>query len=240
MHIDEAKKLLDVPDKFSPQALKSAFRRASFLKHPDAGGSQDGFVALMQAFEALKPYASTTGASAEELRTLTTVEGTPLNDLGKGYPLTVSARTCEKCQGHGYRTFHDTAQAQVTCQHCSGQGLVRYPCKKCSGTGGYKHPKTGKVIGKCYRCNGSGWFYPENKRPAAHPFMWGSFTRLKYIPGSRKRGQTCRYCDGDGFVWRELKKDGVLYTICETCKGVGEVKMANPVIPRGFLVGGTS
>lgn len=239
MHIDEAKKLLNVPDEFSPQALKSAFRRASFLKHPDAGGTQEDFVALMQAFEVLKSYASAFGASAKEMRTLTTVDGTPLDKLGKGYPLTVSARTCDKCQGHGYRKFHDTVQAQVACQHCGGQGLVRYPCKKCSGTGDYKHPKTGKIVGKCYSCNGSGWFYPEDKRPTKHPFgTWGVFARVRYIPGSRKRGQTCRYCNGDGAVWKELKKDGVLYAVCETCQGVGEVKMANPVIPRGFLTRG--
>jgi DnaJ-class molecular chaperone len=237
MEIAEAKKLLDVPDEFSPHALKSAFRRASFLKHPDAGGSQEEFIALMQAFDVLKPCATTAGASPEEMQTLTTVDGTPLADLGKGYPLTVSARTCEKCSGLGYKEFHETDRKLGTCKKCGGSGMVRYPCKKCGGSGDYKHPRTGRVTGKCYRCDGSGWFYPEHKRPPRGS-LFGFFDRIKYIPGTRKRGQTCRACDGTGQVWQDVDVGATLYAICETCKGKGEVKMANPVIPRGYLAGG--
>jgi len=233
VELAEARKILDIEDEFSPRQLKSAFRRSSSIKHPDVGGSQEDFIALMQAFELLKPLA---GATGDDVAELVTVEGTPLADLGKGYPITTSAKTCEGCGGRGYKSFRETKREWGDCPHCGGSGLVRYPCKHCEGTGQYKHPKTKKVVGECRRCKGSGWFYPYNRRPTTRFSFFAP--RRRYVPGTDKEGIPCRPCNGSGRGLQEREGEKPYYTVCTRCEGVGEVKMKNPVLPRGFLAGG--
>jgi len=229
----EARNLLEIGDAFTPQDLKTAFRKASMTKHPDIGGSQEDFIALMGAFDLLKPLASATGAATGELKKITTVDGRPLSELGKGYPITISARTCDSCNGLGYREFHEQRSVMATCKRCGGCGMVRYPCKRCGGDGKYKHPRSGKVVGECHRCKGSGWFYPEDKR--RHRGTFGVFERVVYIPGTDRPARKCGACNGLGRSWQEIDQGGALYAECMKCHGVGEIKMGNPVIPRGYF-----
>jgi len=224
-----------VDAKFTFTELKSAFRKQSLLAHPDTGGSGEAFQELQAAFSTLEGHVSATGASGTD-KALSTVDGTPLVELGHGYPLTTSARTCETCQGRGYQEFTKTVGYETaTCEKCGGGGLVRYPCRKCGGDGKYKHPKTGKVSGECYLCKGTGWFYPRKKKQYSARSAFDFLRRARYIPGTDKVGQTCNACDGHGTVEVPKKDIRKIYNKCTKCAGVGEIEMRNPVIPRGFL-----
>ena len=163
-----------------------------------------------------------------------TIEGQRLSDLGKGYPITVSAKTCEFCHGRGYQTAHKMKRAP--CSKCEGTGLVRYPCRRCNGSGKYNHPNTGKFIGECRGCKGTGWFYPFSKRPSLGIF--GPYA--KDVPGTDKEGVPCRSCNGTGedFFSRISTEEVEYYFTCTYCEGVGEIKMKNPVLPRGYFTSG--
>lgn len=218
---------------FSAIELKKAFRTRSFTCHPDAGGSSEEFQKLQEAYRTLEPWATQEEGTKEQQ----TVDGTALSALGHGYPLTESARPCDGCDGHGYREMHEpTGHIDGECDACGGTGLVRHPCNRCNGTGDYKHPKTGKVVGECYSCRGDGWFYPYRKKRAGRrdfQAFWEAF-HVKYIPGTTKIGQNCMTCLGSGT--REVPTgERTFYVVCSSCEGVGEVKMWNPVLPRGFF-----
>lgn len=231
----EAQKLLGLGlnGGFTAVELKKAFRARSFICHPDAGGSSEEFHKLQEAYRTLEPWAK----AEEGIKEQATVDGTALSELGQGYPLTESARPCEDCDGHGYREMHEpSGHIEAECDVCGGTGLVRHPCNRCGGTGQYKNPKTGKVAGECYNCKGSGWFYPyRKKRLGRRTFetFWSAF-HVKYIPGTTKIGQNCKECLGTGT--REVPTgERTFYVRCSTCGGVGEVKMWNPVLPRGLF-----
>lgn len=228
----EAKTILGIPtdEVLTAHALKSQFRIASRIHHPDAGGDAAAFIMIKEAYDWLLANANIT---VEQLRDLVTIEGQRLVDLGKGYPLTVSAKTCEFCQGRGYKTFHKMKRAP--CSKCGGTGLVRYPCKHCDGTGRYIH-STGKDIGECRRCKGTGWFYPFSKRPS----LFFSYNYAKNVPGTDKEGVPCRNCHGTGEDPFGLvsTEEVEYYFTCTSCEGVGEIKMKNPVLPRGYFTSG--
>ena len=57
----------------------------------------------------------------------------------------------------------------AVCPDCSGSGAFSYPCKKCDGTGVFLSPKTGKQVGKCRLCGGSGRFFPQFKEDKERP-----------------------------------------------------------------------
>jgi DnaJ-class molecular chaperone len=219
---EEAREVLGVSvEVFTVAQLKSAFRRQSFLVHPDTGGNEESFQRLVQAFEVLKGSAKIVGGKE-------TVEGRPLSELGKGYPLTQSAKTCDLCEGRGYRVFHRKKRQTIKCDKCGGTGLNRYPCRKCDGEGTYVNSQGKKR--RCSWCGGSGWFYP----PASETDAQGSTAPL--IPGTKKQGRICFDCDGTGKVegW-EIDGEEEYYAVCERCNGIGETQMFNPVLPRGFL-----
>ena len=231
----EAREMLNLPGQFARHDLKSAFRRLSLTKHPDHGGSHVEFVQLMDAFKVLESLAK----SDHDLTFTHTIEGQNLDTLGKGFPLSVSARTCDICNGRGYKEWHsmwgpDTKVGEQKCPTCGGCKLLRYPCKRCKGEGKtlvfFSQIIDGKkVSGKrrvdCDLCQGSGLFYPVNKFNPVNPI---------YIPGTKKIGVPCGKCLGRGKVdVRENVMKG--YSTCPKCCGIGEVEMFNPVIPRGFL-----
>ena len=247
MQSDRARELLGVGDKFTARELKAAFRRSSFLCHPDTGGSEEQFHKLQMAYEALQVSCvldSTVPAPSDTL-----VDGTPLSELGGGFPLTESACQCEKCEGLGYKRYEDHKDmVEEDCPECGGTGSRRYPCKRCGGDGKYKHPKTGKAIGECRGCNSTGWFYPWNKDqspPRGVTFaemFFNSFTGFgrdwkQYIPGTDKFGIPCKKCKGHKKV-EVPRKSNHIFVRCTTCDGIGEVKMWNPVLPRGYLASG--
>jgi DnaJ-class molecular chaperone len=79
--------------------------------------------------------------------------------------------------------------------------------RKCSGTGEFS--KNGKKIGVCYPCKGTGWHVER---------------------GFVNRCQTCH-----GLML--VKGKYIDCYTCTKCKGVGELPMWNPVLPRGLLMG---
>jgi len=220
----DAREILRLPESFTFAELKTAFRAKSFFAHPDAGGSDEAFRLLVEAFDLLKGSARIGGDKE-------TVEGRPLSELGQGYPLTESAKTCELCEGRGYRIFHRRKRQMLQCDKCGGTGLNRYPCRKCEGEGSYVNSK-GKRR-KCSWCEGSGWFYPSAVAEAGV-----KESTVPFIPGTKNRGRICFACDGtgevEGWVVREDEEEEY-YAVCERCNGVGETKLFNPVIPRGLF-----
>lgn len=247
MDVEEAKAIIWVPEPYSLVELKAQFRKASMFMHPDCGGSDDKFVRLTEAFDVLKEKAcnvSCFNIGGEPV----TIDGVLLKDLGKGYPLSEPAKTCDMCLGKGYKSFKGEIEKKEECKVCAGTGIFFVPCKKCGGDGKYKNLKTKQVIGDCNLCGGTGRFYPPF-RPHM-PSKTTRFNRLfsmmndfraKYVTlknGNRVQVNHCRECGGNGYRNQiiEVERDGV-FLKCDQCKGVGEIKMWNPVIPRGFMKG---
>ncbi len=219
---------------YSMQELKAAFRQVAFKIHPDVGGIREEFERAMSFFNILSDRCTNFVKKADGTLIVgddKTVQGHKLVDLGKGYPITESAKTCEACSGKGYTSFRkEWDQKYQTCDACNGTGLFSYPCKKCGGSGEYS--RNGKVIGECNLCHGSGRFYPENKRP-----LRGFYDAFKYIPGTMKLGITCKKCNGHGKLWVPVMSDKLFYTVCQQCDGIGEIRIFNPVLPRGLFAG---
>lgn len=213
---------------YSMQELKSAFRRVAANTHPDVGGDREEFERAMSFFNVLSAHCTNSDGMIVEGDK--TIEGHCLTDLGKGYAITESAKTCEACKGKGYTSFRkEWDQKYQACDACNGTGLFSYPCKKCGGSGEYS--RNGKVAGECNLCHGSGRFYPENKRPSRR-----FHDAFRYIPGTMKLGITCKKCNGHGKLWVPVMSNKLFHTICRQCDGVGEVKIFNPVLPRGLFV----
>jgi DnaJ-class molecular chaperone len=214
---------------YSIHELKSAFRRVAANTHPDVGGDREEFEKAMSFFYVLSAHC--TNLDGKIVEGDKTIEGLYLIDLGKGYPITESAKTCETCNGKGYTSFRKESDRKYQdCDICNGVGLLSYPCKKCGGSGEYS--RGGKVIGECNLCRGSGRFYPENKRP----WMRGFWDVLKHIPGTMKLGIPCKKCGGSGRFLVPVMGDKLFHTVCHQCDGIGEVKIFNPVLPRGLFV----
>jgi DnaJ-class molecular chaperone len=243
MDKDQAKKLFGnlLAENFSRAELKKAYRVLVMDKHPDHGGTDEEFGALTSAFKLLE------GQAENQKKVLYTIDGQKLSDLGRGYPITENARTCERCEGLGFKRYSGMSTGTgkfEQCTLCGGDGLKFYPCERCKGTGRYIHPKSKKDIGECYKCKGTGKFYPFNKRRGSQwrdsfGFGFRMPSTAPYIPGTQRRGIPCEKCFGDGTT--EIKTDGKpYYLVCEECHGIGEVKMFNPVIPRGLFKVGDS
>jgi DnaJ-class molecular chaperone len=233
---------LEVGSSQSKQYIKKVYRARSLTLHPDMGGDADEFRELTDAFRVLEKVFKDNVERGDD-SDIEVSPGKRLSELGKGYPITDSARTCDRCEGKGYNVF--SGQRRGTgefkkCPTCGGDGLLWYPCKRCGGTGRYVHPKAKKDVGECHMCKGSGKFYPYAKRRAGRGYIFYDFmsahfwNEAPYIPGTNKRGQACKECSGNGEV--EILTNGrPYYTICAECDGIGEIKMWNPVIPRGYL-----
>lgn len=207
---EDALVVLGLGNPFTHVQLKSAYRRLAHDHHPDKGGDAALFARLKVAYDTLNPLAGRTKATEVE----TTVCGKPLRDLGRGYPLTESAKSCGNCDGKGYRSVQ-LEESSIECRNCTGPfgwaiGVVParpQPCRRCNATG--KFTVGDRVAGVCYGCQGTG------KRMPKRHFM------------------ECPTCRGDRFI--KLKSKELQHMFCYECKGIGEVKMFNPVLPRGYL-----
>ena len=220
---------------YSMQELKVAFRQVASKTHPDVGGIREEFERAMSFFYTLSNQCTNFGKRPDGsiIEGDKTIEGRKLVDLGKGYPIAENAKTCEACKGKGYTSFRKECDKKYqTCDDCNGIGLFSYPCKKCNGSG--KYSRHGKVIGECNLCEGSGRFYPENKRPW---WLRGPYSANKYIPGTMKFGIPCKKCGGSGQVWVPVMSDKLFHSVCYMCDGIGEIRIFNPVLPRGLFVG---
>jgi hypothetical protein len=271
--IIKAYSILGVMPPFSPVELLSAYRRQAHIRHPDHGGSETLFLELTEAYQFMKPLAH----ADVSLPRAAMADGIPLSELGKGYPLTKSACTCDKCNGKGYTQEERYSNASIECVKCLGHGIISYECKKCSGWGQVNERK-------CNTCQGSGRFFPRMQQQEIDDgFCYGK------KPGSRIRvqascklpkvhGKICFECDGNGripyeanlfrnMMFGRAQANGYLivqqlmhtancseqeakeklgfkamdtvieYHKCYSCKGIGEIEMWNPVLPRGMLAG---
>jgi len=232
MSLEKELNFFELKPEYSLVELKKAFRKIALKEHPDVGGDRVVFERSVDYFKTLEKACSNFGSGDDKcISSDKTIDGIKLSDLGKGYPITESAATCEVCDGHGYTSFHDEwSKVYQPCGDCFGTGIFSYPCKKCGGSGEYS--RNGKVIGECNLCNGSGRFYPENKNP-----LRGFFYTIKYIPGTMKKAIACKRCDGSGTVFGYAENSKLLHRVCDKCEGIGEIKLFNPVLPRGFLAG---
>ncbi len=211
--------------------VKSAFRKKALLYHPDRGGDPKAFRDIEQAYRELIKHSEILKSIGSPIKA--TVNGKLLTDLGKGYPINVSAKTCENCEGRGYRILHKPRF--VKCNSCHGDGWKRLKCKRCNGTKKYR--KNGRVVGDCYACNGTGEFVPHeySVKRGMRPRRVSIFDTMM---GTRiwPKNHYCDTCDGEG---RYLKEDGQACAIeCDECKGIGEIKLFNPVLPRGLITRG--
>lgn len=222
-------------EKFSLRELKRAFRRQMFIVHPDMGGTSEEFGLLEAAYNFLEK--KVVHELGTERFNLQTVEGFPLTELGNGLPLTVSARECDSCEGRGYNTFLNYTR-DVVCPDCKGDGKFWLPCKKCDGTGEYRRTDTNKVVGSCYLCGGSGRFYPiyKSKPGAKVRSIFGDSVTILLPSGKSQAVNKCRKCRGEGTI-EETDSSRPTHVRCRVCNGSGELKIYNPVLPRGYIPG---
>jgi DnaJ-class molecular chaperone len=222
MQVSEAASILGIELPISYHKAKSAFRTLSMFTHPDRGGDPEKFIEVKKAFEFL---CDSNAFSGENNSIKETVNGIPLSEFGKGYPLSVSAKTCGNCEGKGYRILKE--KDWRNCPDCLGTGRLSYPCNRCNATGVYK--RGDREVGKCFKCDGKGRFFPKPKRRPHVFYSWmtGNFFH-----------EPCKKCRGSGISLEEVEKT---YAIkCDDCKGIGEIEMFNPVLPRGLLRGARS
>ena len=239
MSFSEAKSRLDLDDGFTLVDLKKAYRFAATLVHPDKGGTEEQFNDIQSAFELLKSHCSN---SEDAVYQEATIEGKPLSEFGKGYPITESARVCEGCEGRGYKEFFEKGYVTEECPKCKGDGAFWLPCKRCGGSGKFKN-KYGKEVGECFLCGGSGKFYPPYKGRGGSDFFSvffdntvRMFRNIRTKDGVRSiRVNCCKECSGNTYVRVLRDKEQKYYMKCQECDGIGEIKMWNPVIPRGLF-----
>lgn len=219
MNTQEAKEVLGIisdVDTISESELKLKYRRLAFEYHSDTGGNDDSFIRITEAFDLLKKNISDdTSVSVDR-----SVTGELLSDLGQGLPLTVNAITCKDCNGNGYTSVYEFKKKQ--CGHCHGTGSKIDKCRNCSGLGYYRNPETLENVGECEVCGGRGWFARKKKSSNMYMFM------------RMLTENECYHCSGRGYMYGEDERV-LCHRVCDMCKGTGEIRIYNPVIPRGFL-----
>jgi len=221
MNASEAKKIMKMGDTFSKSELKKQFRKLSLEKHPDTGGSSELFIQLEKSYKILEFIAIANYTDNEELF----ISGKNIKEYGCGLPNNVNAKTCENCNGLGYKQFDNYEFCYCECEKCQGTGVHFYKCKKCYGTGIYFG--IGKTKGcKCKSCKGTGKFFPKynSKLPPS----------IFIIDGVKTKVNRCELCRGSGEIFGRRKTK--YYLSCDMCDGIGEIQIYNPVLPKGLLI----
>lgn len=211
---------LDAPVAF--EDVKKKYRQQSRLVHPDVGGSAEEFGELSKAFGFLKQLyeqgsdifdTEPLGAAKDDRHSAKmprkTVDGTPLSDLGLGLGPTTNGRVCSNCDQRGYTVTKEHARER--CKKCAGTGSqpCEYPCEFCSGTGKFTQRRSRRVV-DCRVCRGTGQY--------KHPF----------------EKEWCTNCAGSGIT--SADRIAHIYVMkCWECKGTGEIRVWNPVLPKGRL-----
>jgi len=234
MNITEAKEIFNIlTEEWTLQNLKSVYRKIAFIVHPDIGGTEEQFQKLKDAYDLLKDL-----CVSEIIELDHTIEGYTLSELGKGYPITESARTCDICNGYGYKKYHRKESIYDRCPDCEGIGAYSVKCRTCSGIGHFRHPRTNENVGTCETCQGTGKFYPPfnpKNRNIYSEFFGIPWFMVTLSNGQKIKANNCRKCNGMKEVLMDKETETLYYSYCTACDGVGEIKMWNPVIPRGLL-----
>lgn len=207
---EEAAQVLRVALPITSNALKTAFRRRASEEHPDKSKhprAAERFVEVQAAFEFLDGSEYVVGAPPEARCD----DGTLLTMCGLGLGPTINGKPCPECRGRGYREIYERER----CPDCRPMGLFyfryEYRCRKCAGTGRFL--RNGKDVGICFACNGFGWHRDHD--PSAF-------------------GDRCGTCRGTRYA---STRQVASYMKCHACDGTGEIKVLNPVLPKGLFTG---
>ncbi|KKK61294.1 hypothetical protein LCGC14_3015770 [marine sediment metagenome] len=195
-------------------AFRHSYRKQAFLVHPDHSQTKDPapFVALQAAYDLLL-QCNAIFAGDTEKQGDTATDGTPLNTLGLGLGSAVNGTDCNKCRTRGYTTA--IGKKRVYCEECNDEGVPLKQCPRCRGTCGFTAPDKTHVV--CEVCWDKGKILDIIKRKhfsAALPL--------------------CKHCHGTKY--RTISnRDQPIFHKCLVCNGTGEVRIFNPVIPKGRL-----
>ena len=218
----DAANLLGLTLPTTENALKTHYKRKSREEHPDTSKhpkAAERFMAVKDAYDTLKK-ARCFDLDSEDVAITRTEQGDLLSDLGKGLGPTTNGRPCSSCESTGYTTWSERLAERCTDCHQTPDGRWEYTCRRCEGTGTFK--VNGVSKGECYTCKGTGWRKPKNqKRTQNRVWGFGTFVNV------------CKKCDGTSYV--HIKVTKTHYNTCRECKGTGEIRIFNPVLPKGFL-----
>lgn len=210
MEITEAVKVLGLKPPTTTNAIKQAYKRASLLEHPDHSKhpqASERFQRVRKAYEIAIVNHDIIELTSHDMEELRCQDGTPLSELGNGLGPRVNGRPCEFCEAKGFTSYR---AGFIHCDNCHPVGFVgwEYKCSRCEGSGDFRDKK-GRIKGKCFKCNGLGW-----KRGRGHK-------------------NRCFKCNGLQMI--NDPNAPTLYRKCLECKGCGEVRIFNPVLPKGLL-----
>lgn len=188
-------------------ALKTAFRRRASEEHPDHSKHPRAADRFREVQTAFEALDGSEHVVGAPPEAKCD-DGTPLSECGLGLGPTVNGKACPACHGCGYREIRE----RKPCPDCRTWGVWSlrwaYRCRKCGGSGRFL--RNGHDVGKCYPCDGRGWI------------------RADAIFNN------CRTCDGTRYA---TTQNVTSYVRCSNCEGTGEVKVLNPVLPKGLLGG---
>jgi DnaJ-class molecular chaperone len=184
--------------------LNRAYRTACYHNHPDRGGDKEVFISIQDSYNILtEPKYALTVLGADS--GATTIDGTPLSELGSGLGSKINGIECTHCTGKGYEQNEHTEWR--VCGHCNfGYVIKDISCRPCNGSGKFQQ-KNSKRIVPCRTCNGTGIF--------------------------DRRRIVCPHCRGTMTLHDTEKTTS--YVKCFYCAGVGEIEMFNPVLRKGLL-----
>lgn len=137
--------------------LKAKFREAAKRLHTDTGGSDEAFIAMKAAYDALCEE-SATGVFTDGPELQATEEGTPLTSLGCGLGPMKNGKPCATCGGAGYREEKSYGTIWTPALPCAMCQIARstWGCRRC-GDKGYQHRQVNiKRYKVCAPCQGAG------------------------------------------------------------------------------------
>ncbi len=199
--------------------LKSLYRTKCKQLHPDVGGTEADFRKLNEAFMVLKEFYEVgspifnfqNGDNGEYLMNpKSTVNGVLLSNLGLGLGPNENGIDCERCECKGFILEKQYGRRSI-CTECKGSGIEpkKVVCRPCYGSGKFKQVN-GSIV-DCRKCKGTGKF--------KHPYL----------------ETFCQKCVGAGSLYDQVSS--ILAYECFKCEGKGQIKIHNPVIPKGRLAG---
>jgi DnaJ-class molecular chaperone len=224
---------LDAP--VSPHTFRMRYRALALDLHPDRAGpgATAAFQNMQNAYERIIQCAPIFQcdhgkASLHD----NTVDGTSLATLGLGLGPNVNAQECSKCKGSGYTTTW--GQKWVVCDDCDEEGWPLRTCPQCKGTCGFTSLEGEHVM--CWTCRDVG--------KVRVPQRVVSAIRRKQEQKYRRYGTRffdffdsswlCASCRGT-HQKTVSDKEQPNHQKCGHCHGAGEVRIYNPVIPKGRL-----